>query len=226
MVKLYDLSIYLINLSAEMTNTEKQTEKKIFDAATEIFEEKGMAAARMQDIADRAGINKALLHYYFRTKEKLFKAVFDVLAEKMFEKFAGILEKEMTFNDKIRFFCSEHMTFLQKNPKLPLFILNEINRNPGLLDKFLKKINIKNIHSQISGDDSVRISENEIMHLLVSIVSLSAFPIAAKPILTGILEQSGLEYDSFIEQRKSVVPDFIINAVNPYSTVPKNKPES
>lgn len=209
-----------------MTNAEKQTEKKIFDAATEIFEEKGMAAARMQDIADRAGINKALLHYYFRTKEKLFKAVFDVLAEKMFGKFAGILEKNMSFDDKIRFFYIEHMTFLQKNPRLPLFILNEINRNPGLLDKFLKKINIKNIRSKISNDDSVRMSENEIMHLLVSIVSLSVFPVAARPILTGILEQAGLEYDSFIRQRKTVVPDFIINAVSQYSTIPKNKPES
>ncbi|MBE0675887.1 MAG: helix-turn-helix transcriptional regulator, partial [Bacteroidales bacterium] len=62
------------------------TRERIFTAASDIFEEKGYAAARMQEIADRAGINKALLHYYFTTKEQLFRAVFQVLLKKMFEK--------------------------------------------------------------------------------------------------------------------------------------------
>jgi AcrR family transcriptional regulator len=67
----------------DMTENDKQTEDKIFEAATLVFEEKGMAGARMQNIADRAGINKALLHYYFRTKDHLFDAVFAKLAQKM-----------------------------------------------------------------------------------------------------------------------------------------------
>jgi AcrR family transcriptional regulator len=62
-----------------MTNPDKQTEDKIFNAATLVFEEKGMDGARMQDIADKAGINKALLHYYFRTKDRLFEVVFQKL---------------------------------------------------------------------------------------------------------------------------------------------------
>ena len=61
--------------------TDSHTREKIFRAATEIFEEKGYAAARMQEIADRAGINKALLHYYFTTKEQLFMAVFQLLKQ-------------------------------------------------------------------------------------------------------------------------------------------------
>ncbi len=69
-----------------MTENDKLTEEKIFEAATEVFVEKGMDGARMQDIANHAGINKALLHYYYRTKEKLFSAVFEMIARKMFNK--------------------------------------------------------------------------------------------------------------------------------------------
>lgn len=205
-----------------MTGTDKHTESKIFCAATEIFEEKGLAAARMQDIADRAEINKALLHYYFRSKEKLFMAVFDKLADKVFKKFASIFEEDMPFEEKIRYFFNEHMSFLQKNPKLPMFILTEINRNPKLIDKFLNKINISNIKTKISGDVSASLPEEAIPHLMVTIVSLSVFPIAAKPILKGILNNAGIEYSQFIKERKHVAPDFIINALKQYNVESQN----
>jgi len=205
-----------------MAPADKQTESKIFDAATEIFEEKGLAAARMQDIADKAKINKALLHYYFRSKEKLFMAVFDKLAEKVFKKFASIFEEDMPFEEKIRYFFKEHMSFLQKNPRLPMFILAEINRNPKLLDKFLSKVSVGNIKTKISSDVSGSLSEEAIPHLMVSIVSLSVFPIAAKPILKGILEQAGIEYNQFIKERMQVAPDFIINALKQYNVESTN----
>lgn len=208
-----------------MVKADKQTEEKIFDAATKIFEEKGLAAARMQDIADRAKINKALLHYYFRSKEKLFLAVFDKLADKIFKKFAGIFEEDMPFEEKIRYFFKEHMKFLQKNPKLPMFILAEVSRNPELLDKFLSKINIGKIKTKISGDVSTSLPEEAIPHLMVSIVSLSVFPIAAKPILKGILQQAGIEYNHFIRERMDVAPEFILSALKQYKVESKNKPE-
>jgi len=204
-----------------MTAADKQTESKIFDAATEVFEEKGLAAARMQDIADRARINKALLHYYFRTKEKLFLAVFDKLADKMFKKFANIFEQDMPFDEKIRYFFKEHMRFLQRNPKLPMFILTEINRNPGLLDKFLSRVNISNIKAKISEDISTSLPEEAVPHLMVTIISLSVFPIAAKPILKGILDQANIEYDRFIEERMDVAPEFILSALRQFQAKPK-----
>jgi len=204
-----------------MTAADKQTESKIFDAATEVFEEKGLAAARMQDIADRARINKALLHYYFRTKEKLFLAVFDKLADKMFKKFANIFEQDMPFDEKIRYFFKEHMRFLQRNPKLPMFILTEINRNPGLLDKFLSRVNISNIKAKISEDISTSLPEEAVPHLMVTIISLSVFPIAAKPILKGILDQANIEYDRFIEERMDVAPEFILSALRQFQAEPK-----
>ncbi|MFO7851782.1 MAG: TetR/AcrR family transcriptional regulator [Bacteroidota bacterium] len=208
-----------------MTKADKQTEEKIFDAATKIFEEKGLAAARMQDIANRAKINKALLHYYFRSKEKLFMAVFDKLADKIFKKFSGIFEEDMPFEEKIRYFFKEHMKFLQKNPKLPMFILAEVNRNPELLDKFLSKINISNIKAKISDDVSTSLPEEAIPHLMVSIVSLSVFPIAAKPILKGILQEAGIDYNQFIKERMEVAPEFILSALKQYNVESKNRPE-
>ena len=107
-----------------MIENDKLTEEKIFEAATEVFIEKGMDGARMQDIATHAGINKALLHYYFRTKDQLFNVVFEMISRKILKKFAPVFDKNLTLEEKIRFFFREHITFLQKNPKLPAFLLN------------------------------------------------------------------------------------------------------
>jgi TetR/AcrR family transcriptional regulator len=113
-----------------MTDNDRQTEERIFESATEVFIEKGMDGARMQDIANHAGINKALLHYYYRTKDQLFNAVFEKIATKVFSKFAPVFDKDLTLEDKIRFFFREHISFLQQNPRLASFVLNEVNRNP------------------------------------------------------------------------------------------------
>jgi len=196
-----------------MTQEEQLTEEKIFTAATEIFEEKGMAGARMQDIADRACINKALLHYYFRTKEKLFVAVFDKLAEKLFYKFAMIFEMDMPFEEKLVFFYREHISFLQKNPNLPIFMIGEVHRNPELLKRLLEKIEFSRIRESIKKDIPGNIPDKEIAHLIITIISLSVFPVAARPIIEGILTLQGLDYDNFIEERKSYSPLFIIKAL-------------
>ena len=105
-----------------MTDNDKQTEEKIFESATEVFVEKGMDGARMQDIANHAGINKALLHYYFRTKDQLFNKVFEMIAGKMFRKFAPVFDENLSLEEKIRFFFRAHISFLQENPRLPAFI--------------------------------------------------------------------------------------------------------
>ncbi len=197
-----------------MTKQDKLTEEKIFNAATLEFEEKGMEGARMQDIADRAGINKALLHYYFRSKDKLFLAVFDKLAEKMFKKFAGIFETDHPIEEKMQYFFVEHISFLERNPMLPMFILREINRNPELLDKFMSRINfskIKNGMSKTLTENSI--SEKYLGHILVSVVSLSVFPILARPIISGILEQQDINYTDFIQQRKEFSPKFIMSII-------------
>ena len=201
-----------------MTENDKQTEEKIFEAATEVFTEKGMDGARMQVIADHAGINKALLHYYFRTKDHLFNAVFEKIAGKLFMKFAPVFEKNLTLEEKLRFFFREHITFLQKNPRLPGFILNEINRNPSRIKKLLKNVDFKKLWSMLVEQhkdelDNYNISEESIPQILTTIAAISVFPFAARGLLEGIFENLGVDFDKYIEERKEFAAEFVLKAL-------------
>jgi AcrR family transcriptional regulator len=201
-----------------MTENDNQTEDKIFEAATRVFEEKGMDGARMQDIANKAGINKALLHYYFRTKDRLFDAVFQKVAGRMLMKFAPVFEKDLTLEEKIRFFFRQHITFMQENPRLPAFVLNEINRNPARIKKLLKNVDFKKIWMMLIEQhkdelDKYNITEESIPQIMTTIAAISVFPFAAKGILEGIFENLGVNFDAYIEQRKEFAADFVIGAL-------------
>jgi len=201
-----------------MTETDKQSEEKIFEAATEVFLSKGMDGARMQDIADFAGINKSLLHYYYRTKDHLFNAVFEKIAGQLFKKFAPVFDENLSLEDKIRFFFREHITFLQKNPRLPAFILNEINRNPSRMRKLLQNIDIKNLWSTLEAQHreelkKYNITEESIPQIMTSLAAISVFPFAARGLLEGIFEQMGVNFNEYLEERKEFAADFAIKAL-------------
>jgi TetR/AcrR family transcriptional regulator len=201
-----------------MTDNDKQTEEKIFEAATLVFEEKGMDGARMQDIANKAGINKALLHYYFRTKDRLFDAVFQKVAGRMLMKFAPVFEKDRTLEEKIRFFFRQHITFMQENPRLPAFVLNEINRNPARIKKLLKNVDFKKFWSMLEEqhkDELIKynITFESVPQIMTTIAAISVFPFAARGILEGIFENLGVDFNSYIEERKEFAADFVIGAL-------------
>lgn len=202
-----------------MTNNDRQTEEKIFEAATEVFEEKGLAGARMQNIADKAGINKALLHYYFRTKDHLFEAVFTKLAKKVFSRFNPIFQENLTLEDKIRFFFREHISFLQKNPRLPGFILNEINHNPQRIKKLVSNIDFGKLWDTIlilhkEELPKYNITRENLPQIMTSIVSLSVFPFAARGIFETVLGQFGLDFEQYLEERKEFAAEFVIKAIS------------
>ena len=201
-----------------MTEADIQTEDKIFEAATEVFVSKGMDGARMQDIADHAGINKALLHYYYRTKDHLFNAVFEKIAGQMFKKFAPVFDENLTLEEKIRFFFREHITFLQKNPRLPAFILNEINRNPARIRKLLQNIDIKNLWQtlQVQHKDELKkynITEESLPQIMTTLAAISVFPFAARGLIEGIFQHMGVSFNDFLEERKEFAADFVIKAI-------------
>lgn len=196
------------------------TREKIFTAASEVFEEKGYAAARMQEIADRAGINKALLHYYFATKDQLFMTVFHVLLRKMFEKIISIFAEDLSFREKIRRFLDEHIEFLIKNPKLPLFLLNEISRNPSLSEGLKETIKYGQLRDLIYEKHAKElkgygIKKNDMPQLMVTIVSMSVFPCAARDMLTLMMPQmdDNRKFNSFMRERKEFATDFVITAL-------------
>jgi len=201
-----------------MTEMDKQTEEKIFESATEVFIEKGMDGARMQDIADHAGINKSLLHYYYRTKEHLFNAVFEMIAGQMFRKFAPIFDENLSLEEKIRFFFREHITFLQKNPRLPGFLMNEMHRNPERIKKFLKSVDIQKLWATLEAQhkeelDKYNLNPETIPQFMTSVAAMSVFPFIAKPIVGSLMEKMGYDFDEYLEERKEYAADFVINAL-------------
>ncbi|MGA1977342.1 MAG: TetR/AcrR family transcriptional regulator [Bacteroidales bacterium] len=201
-----------------MTENERQTEEKIFDAATEVFTEKGMDGARMQDIADQAGINKALLHYYYRTKDRLFDAVFEKVAGKVFARFAPVFDENISLENKIRFFYREHIAFLQQNPRLPAFLLNEINRNPARIKKLLRNIDVRKFWETLEKQHrdefkKYNITQESMPQIMTIIASISVFPFVAQGIIEGIFEKMGIDFDQYLEERKKFAADFVIRAI-------------
>ncbi len=185
---------------------------------TEVFIEKGMDGARMQDIADHAGINKSLLHYYYRTKDHLFNAVFEMIAGQMFKKFAPVFDEKLSLEEKIKFFFREHITFMQKNPGLPAFLLNEINRNPARIKKLIRQIDVNKLWLTLEAQhkDELKkynITKQTIPQLMSTMAAISVFPFAARGILEGIFEKMDINFNDYIEERKVFAADFVIKAI-------------
>jgi AcrR family transcriptional regulator len=213
-----------------MTENDKQTEEKIFESATEVFIEKGMDGARMQDIADRAGINKSLLHYYYRTKDHLFNAVYEMIAGQMFKKFAPVFDENLSLEEKIRFFLREHISFMQKNPRLPSFILNEIHRNPERIRKLIQSIDINKLWTTLEAQHKeelkrYNITKKNLPQFMTTVAGMSVFPFAAKPIIASIMEKMGYNFDQYIEERKEYAADFVINSLKKQEVRSKEKKE-
>ena len=120
------------------TKTSQDTEAQILDAAKDIFQKKGMDGARMQEIADEAGINKAMLHYYYRSKQLLFEAVFSNAFSLLAPELNKVLNDDSSIEDKVKNFTSNYISFISKHPYLPNFIIHELNRNPKFFEKIQK----------------------------------------------------------------------------------------
>jgi AcrR family transcriptional regulator len=172
----------------------------------------------MQDIADEAGINKALLHYYFKNKEKLFEVIFMEAANRLFPKINEIFTAELPLFEKIERFCDEYITLVMENSYLPLFVLNEINRDP---DYFLRKVwkgkstpRPEKFLAQIMAEKAKgTIKDIHPLHLLMNMLSMTIFPFVAKPMFQKNLGLNEQQFNMVMEQRKKEIPRFIIDSI-------------
>lgn len=171
----------------------------------------------MQEIADEAGMNKALLHYYFRSKENLFKAVFKDIFTKFFSKVKDTLFSDATTKEKMIFFIDNYIDMIHANPYVPQFIINEINRDPvmlkslmfesgiepqKILELFLQKVKLNN-----SSDFDPR-------HIVVSLLGMLILPFAARPLLQMVYFNDDQEaYNQFLQERKDVVKKMILKLI-------------
>ncbi len=193
------------------------TEQKIVAAAKKVFLAKGLAGARMQDIADEAGINKAMLHYYFRSKDKLFEHIFAEVAGAFLPRVMTIIESDKPLFEKIEIFCSEYITQVMQTPYVPIFILNEINRQP---EAFIKKmfagkkppidVFLKQLQKEIKQGIIKPISP---VQLFVNIMGLCLFPFVAQPILQMMIGKEKTKFEAFMNERKAQVPKMIIASI-------------
>jgi TetR/AcrR family transcriptional regulator len=194
------------------------SEERILQAARKVFIAKGMAGARMQDIADEAGINKALLHYYFRSKEKLFETIFKELSFQFLPRVNFIFESDLPLFSKIEMFCSEYISKMVENPFIPLFIINEMNKQP---ETFLKKMwggkkpLVSKFIEQVEHEvKKGRIRKTQPIHLLLNMVSMCIFPFVGKPLCQMVMSINETRYQELIEERKKLVPQFIIQSIS------------
>lgn len=198
-------------------DSNSSTEQRIVDAAKKVFLEMGFDGARMQHIADEAGINKASLHYYYRSKERLFDKIFADAFMEFLPKIGRIMNSEIDFFDKIKAIAEHYINVLSQNPHLPVFVLYELNRRPEKLLEMLKTTGVEPQQLKLIIDKEVaagRIIEIDFVSLIVNILSLCIFPFVGKPIIKGfIMQNDSKTFDLFIEERKKNVPDFIINAI-------------
>lgn len=200
------------------SESKQSTEEQIFEAAKKVFGRKGLDGARMQEIADEAGINKSLLHYYFRSKEKLFEAVFIDIFQSFFPKAMAIMANpESSLEERIERFVHVYISLFQENPYIPGFMVHELTT--GGAEKVIRMFKESGIQPEVffrqiqKEIDREKIIPVQPVHLVVNMLSMCIFPFIGRPILSGFLFQDPLKYDQFLEERKKEVSQFIINSI-------------
>ena len=196
---------------------DSSTEQNILNAAISIFQKKGMAGARMQEIANEANINKAMLHYYFRNKQQLFEAVFMQAFQKFAPQMNDIFNSEESVFEKIRGFADSYISFVIENPYLPTFLIQEININPDFAESFFNAHSAPNpalFEKQIAeAVEKGILRPTDPKQLLLNLFSLCAFPFVGSGLVKGVLKLNKESFKALMEERKKLIPELIINSI-------------
>lgn len=201
-----------------MTKHSKDTEQKILESARNVFIQKGLSGARMQDIADQAGVNKALLHYYFTSKDKLFNIVFEQEFANFFSSLAQVIASDQPLFEKIKKVVALDIEKLSQFPDMPIFVLNEVSRNPEVILSRLQNVPVEMVLGLFQQQINAEVERGNIRpiaagQLLVNIQSLCVFPFLARPMLRGLMKMNEEEFKAMIQLRKNEVAEFIINGI-------------
>ncbi len=189
-------------------SAEETTEEKILLAAEESFITEGFEGARMQSIANAAGINKAMLHYYFRSKEMLFEKVFDLKVKYFFPEISGIFKQDIPFLEQMEEFVERYITFINQYPFIPFFIIRTIH-SPSKI-AFIKKLPFKKhladlIFTSYTKDRELgRVRDVDPMQFTMSVLGMCIFPFIGRPILSYAL---GIEKEQFSELMIQRIPE-------------------
>ena len=195
------------------------TEEKILEAAKVVFMKYGLYGARMQDIADTAKINKALLHYYFRNKEKLFDKVFEGALSKFFEMMDVFSKNDISIKARLMVYIDNVVDFYSEYPQMSMFIIKEIGNNPEVFREKVqlakKNKTMKFIQVLEEAVKSGEIKKIDTTIFMMNIQSLCSFPFLASPIFKHSLKAQGKDWekDFSTEKLKKSIKTFIENAL-------------
>jgi TetR/AcrR family transcriptional regulator len=203
------------------------TESRILDAAHTVFLRRGTAGARMTEIAREAGVNQALLHYYFRSKQRLAEAVFRRAIGQFFPVLVGVLASDAPIEEKVRLVAAAQIDMLLRNRFLPGYLLAELNHYPERAEQLLSTMagtSASNVRSRMFGtlgpqlEDAARrgalrpITPQE---FVLNLVSMIVYPFAARPLVMAIMGLDDAAFGTMMERRKSELPAFFLAALRP-----------
>lgn len=198
----------------EISEKDPTTEEKIKEAARKVFQKKGYAGTRTRDIADEAGVNLALLNYYFRSKEKLFDLIMGETMQLFFQSMKGLINNEdTTLDEKLQDLTNRYIDLLSTQPELPIFILNEIQMNPkGLSERMgLQQVVIGSfILKQFRNDLNIKdIPDSALLQLIINIIGMMVCPFIGKPLLKEIFNLSDEQFQAMMNDRKKMIPIWV-----------------
>jgi AcrR family transcriptional regulator len=206
---------------------EHETEDRILDAAHAVFLRRGTAGARMQEVADEAGVNKALLHYYFRSKDQLAAAVFRRALQSLLPQVFEILQSDARVEEKVRGIVDLEMEILSSNPFLPGYLLGELTHHPDRVQRIFESVvgvrltelgeRVRSkLGEQLEAErEAGRLRAIEPEQFMMNLISLVIFPFAARPLLEVTLQLEGERFEGMMEQRRKALPEFFLNALRP-----------
>lgn len=204
-----------------------ETEQRILDAARTVFLRNGTAGARMQEIAQEAGVNQALLHYYFRSKEGLSSAVFRQIATRFFPALVQTLADDISLDEKIERLVAVYLENLSRNPFLPGYLISELHHHPERVPQLLGSALgaepgqvLPPLFEKLGEQINERVAAGTMRPIAleqfaINLISLCIFPFAARPMLSVVFGMDAAAFARFIEQRKTELPAFFRNALRP-----------
>ncbi len=210
-----------------MGTDERDTEERILDAASAVFQRKGTAGARVQEIADEARVNKALVHYYFRSKEKLAQAVFRHSVRQIVPGLLELLESEAPVEEKVRRLVTTLIGTLNANPLLMSYVVGELGQGPGRVKDFVEGVYGRPIEGLAAGpvtrlqeqiDAGVRegtMRATSAQSFLMSVMALCAYPFVTRLALMQALDLDERGFAELMERRVDEVTDFLLAGLRP-----------
>lgn len=197
-------------------------EARIIEAAKRVFVRKGYEATKMGDVASEVGISRTAMHYYFRTKEMLFDAIFGQLMDALLPNIRLIVDEPTTCLEKIPKIVEQYMAMIQANQLFPIFIVNEFNRDPEHLYRTILKDPeriepLLRMKKQLREEmDRGMLKKMPLIYTASTLLGLIVFPMLLRNPLTSVfMDGDPRKFEAFLTERKTFIIETMIRILTP-----------